>query len=227
MKVFDVISEAKLDEFYIEGGDQQEFISADRAEELAISRNARFRPWGTDESEWTYNSQNMKALAEEAILIYGNHYSGSRSGHSLEALVSALVNYWNGPGAQEKANISNMMRVISEQSNPKIKKNEALGMMLNSIVMSFNSAKYVLDRANAPEDEDGNTEDPSVADRRGTPVPPGTDDFPEGYEIRMLASNRYQLWGPNNQKIGDDITGGGNLSLVAISRARQHAAQNN
>lgn len=225
MKIFDIVSEQKLEEFFIQGGDQQEFISADRAEELSISRNARFRPWGTDESPWTYSSENMKALADEAILIYGNYYGGSRSGKSLEEIVAALVNYWNGPGAQEKANISNMMRVISEQSDPKFKKNEALGMMLNTIVMSFNSAKYILDRANAPEDENNNPSNPSA--RPGTVVPPGTDDFPEGYEIRAVEDNRYQLWGPNNQKIGDDITGGGNLTLIAITRAKEHAAQNN
>lgn len=183
MKIFDIISEAKLDEFYIEGGDQQSFITADRAEELGINRNAVFRPWGTDTTPWTYSSENMKSLATEGVTIYAESYAGSMTRSTPAQIAASLVNYWKGPGAQEKVNISNMLRSIAQNSpeDAPFLKNEALGIMLNSIQMSMNSARYYLDQqdqdddAEEPEtpttDDSSSSEEPTSTNRSGPNIP--------------------------------------------------------
>ena len=69
MNIIDIISESRIDEFFIPGGAQQEFMSAERAEELKIPGAARFRPWGTNTTTWVYSSDNMRDLAIEAMQI--------------------------------------------------------------------------------------------------------------------------------------------------------------
>jgi hypothetical protein len=157
MNIIDVISESRIDEFYIPGGAQQEFVSSERMLELKLPANARFRPWGTNTNPWTYSSDNMKNLAIEAMQIFAPYYGSTAANRSAEEISASIVNYWKSAGAQQKANIQNMFSTVTSNApqDAPFLHNEALGMMLNSLQLSTNDAAHF-----AANDEDADdTED--------------------------------------------------------------------
>jgi hypothetical protein len=150
MNIIDIISESRIDEFFSPGGAQQEFMTAERAEELKIPGAAKFRPWGTNTTTWVYSSDNMRDLAIEAMQIFAPYYGSTATNRSAAEISAALVNYWASAGMQDKANMQNMFRSMSTgapQTAPFLH-NEALGMMLNSLQLSQNNAAFVADRDN-------------------------------------------------------------------------------
>lgn len=166
MNIYDIVAESntkfELVEFYIPGGAQQEFVSNERVTQLGMSGGIRFRPWGTNTNPWTYSSDNMRNLAVEAMQIFAPYVGSTAANRSPEEISASIVNYWRGPGAQEKANIQNMFSVIANAApdDAPLLHNEALGIMLNSLQLSTNSAAYIA-RQNTPEPSEEPSEEPS------------------------------------------------------------------
>ena len=151
MRVFDIVTESTVNEFY--RGDAARYkVSVERLRELGFQTlNNGWQPYGTDVSEWTYSDQNMIALLDEAMTEFAEHQLNITAEDEVMAFKAGIVNFMRTDGVQTKRNIANTFREMATESDPKVKHNEALGLMLNMLYAVQQSAQNAIDATGSGE----------------------------------------------------------------------------
>jgi len=147
MNVFEIVHESKLDEFKIPGDDAQEFISDERLKELGFDKSKGagiFRPYGNDNSPWVYSPQSVKILLQEAMAIYTKYMitdagnfaaSWFQDVNREKRFEEKFYKFLSTDGKIDWNNAKKILIHAGKNSNPKITHAEALGIMLNYILL--------------------------------------------------------------------------------------------
>jgi len=158
MKVFDIVSEATVKEFY-QGDAQQYKISRERLRELGLTTPNGWHPYGNDETPFEYNDQNLIALLDAALGIFAEHDQRMTDPNQINTFKRSVINFLRTDGAQARRNINNLFKHFHDNANPPIKYNEALGQMLNLL---YNVVSAARESADDRDDEERVTNDPTA-----------------------------------------------------------------
>lgn len=160
MKIFDIVTETKIDEFY--RGDAQRYkISQERLQQLGLDTRNGWQPYGDDESPFEYNDQNLIGLFDTALDIFAEHQLGYTDAEQVTRFKQSAINFLGSPeGANNKRNINNLFQHMSQRANPPLKYNEALGQMLNLLYLVVQGASQASDDAEDAEQAANNPQPP-------------------------------------------------------------------
>lgn len=153
MKVFDIVTETKVNEYVKRGSGAGQRISPERMQELNLNVQGSWHLYGSDTSTWEYSSNALRDLFAEGMAQHIEHTFGldpeSDDGKELATrIMNWLTNEPSGQAA--KQNIIKAFRFVSEQDGENgtdpIKHNEALGLMMNLLLMINDALEQIVNQ---------------------------------------------------------------------------------
>lgn len=150
MNVYDIV-ESEITEYVKGGSGAGSRISPERMAELDLNVTGNWHIYGTDTSTWEYSPAALKELWQEGMEQHIRHTfdidPNSEKGKELAVKIMTWLNTTTG-GQTSKQNIINAFKFVSEQDGENgtdpIKHNEALGLMMNMLLLINDAIERVV-----------------------------------------------------------------------------------